>query len=57
MMAVLNNENARQLVQKEISDTNEEIKNIKIGSGSTARSEFSTGAFLGSGTFARPPLL
>ena len=49
-----NEENARQ---NEIAVMKEEIKNIKMGSSSAARSEASTGAALGSGTFYRPSLL
>ena len=35
----------------------EEIKNLKMGTGSRVCSEASTGVGLGSGTFARRPLL
>ena len=49
-----NEENARQLVQSEIDDMTGEIKNLKMGSGSTVCSEASTGVGLGSGTSARP---
>ena len=35
----------------------EEIKNLKFGTGSRVCSEASTGVGLGSGTFARRPLL
>ena len=50
-------ENARQLVQKELMVMKDEIKNLMMGSGSTVCSEASTGMGLGSGTFARPPPL
>ena len=46
-----NEENARQLVQKELAVMKDEIKNLKMGRGSTGR-----GVVLVSGTHARPPL-
>ena len=49
-----NEENARQLAQKELAFMKDEIENLKMGSGSTVCSEASTGVGLGSGTFARP---
>ena len=49
--------NARQLVQKELAVMKDEIKNLKMGSGSIVCSEASAGMGLGSGTFARPPPL
>ena len=52
-----NEENARQLVQKELAVMKDEIKNLKVGSGSTVWSEASTRARLGSGTYAQPPPL
>ena len=52
-----NEENARQLVEKELAVVREELKNFKIGNGSTVCSAASTGVGLGSGTFARPPPL
>ena len=52
-----NEENARQRVQKELVVMKDEIKNLRMGSGSTVWSEASTGVGLGSGTFARPPPL
>ena len=42
-----NEENARQLVQKELAFMRDEIKNLKMGSGSTVCSEASTGVRLG----------
>ena len=47
--------NARQLVQKEIGDMKDEIKNIEMGSSSTVCSEANTGVWLGSGTFVDLP--
>ena len=52
-----NEDNARKLVQNELAVMKDEIKNLKMGSGSTLSSEASTGVGLGSGTFARPPPL
>ena len=61
-----NEQNARQLVQSEIAqgiqerrecEMKEEIKNLKMGTGSRVCSEASTGVGLGSRTFARRPLL
>ena len=49
-----NEENARQWVQKELVVMKDEIKNLKMGSGSTVCIEASTGMGLGSGTFAQP---
>ena len=52
-----NEENARKLVQNELAVMKEEIKNLKMGCGSTVCSEASTGVGLGSGTFTwSPPL-
>ena len=51
------NSSARQLVQKEIADMKEEIKNTWMGSSSAVKNEASTGAGLGSGTSGRPPPL
>ena len=42
-----NEENARQLVQKELAFMKNEIKDLKMGSGSTVCSEASTGVRLG----------
>ena len=50
-------ENARQLVEKELAVVKEELKNLKMGNGSTVCSAAGTGVGLGSGTFARPPPL
>ena len=52
-----NEENARQLVQKELADMKDESKNLQMGSDSTVCSEASIGAGLEFGTFARPPPL
>ena len=52
-----NEESARQLVQKEPAVMKDEIKNLKMGSGSTVCSEASTGLGFGPCTFARPPPL
>ena len=49
-------ESARKLVQNDSGATKEEIRQIKLGSGSTACSEASTAVGnCASGTFARPP--
>ena len=49
-----NEENARQMVRKDHEVLKEEMKNLKMGSGSTVFSEASTGVGLGSsGTFGR----
>ena len=51
-------ENARQLVSRDLDLMKEEIKNLRMESGSTVCSEASTGVGLGaSGTFVRPPAL
>ena len=47
-----NEENATKLVQNELAVMNDELKNLKMGSGSTVCSEASTGVVLGSGNFA-----
>ena len=52
-----NEEIARQVIQKELAVEKDELKNVKMGSGSTLCSEASTGIGIGSGTFARPPPL
>ena len=52
-----NEENARQPVQKELAVMKDEMKNLKMGSGSAVCCEASTGMGLGSGTFSRPPPL
>ena len=51
-----NEENAIQLVQKELAVMKDELRNFKTASGSTVGSEASTGVGMGldSGTFARP---
>ena len=51
-----NEERTRKLVQNDSAVMKEEIKNLKMGSGSTVCSETSA-AVCGSGTFARPPPL
>ena len=50
-----NEDNARKLLQNELAVMKDEIKNLKMGSGSTLSSEASTRVGLGSGTFAGPP--
>ena len=58
MKGLKNEENAKQMVHKDLAVLKEEMKNLKMGSGSTVCSEASTGVGLGaSGTFARPPAL
>ena len=54
----MNEENERQLIQKETAVIKKDIKNLKMGSSSssTVNSEACTRVGLGSGTFARPPL-
>ena len=58
MQGLKNEENARQMVQKDLKVLKEETKNLNIGNGSTVCREASTGVGLGaSGTFARPTAL
>ena len=52
-----NEENARQLVRKQVADMKEEVKNVKMDNSSTVVNEASSEVPLGSGTFARLPLL
>ena len=54
---LLNEECARQNFQKEMAVMKDEIKNLRVGSGSTVCGDASTGIGLGSGTIARPPTL
>ena len=54
---VFKNEENGQLVQNELAVMKGELKNLKMGSGSTVCSEASTGVGLGSGTFVRAPSL
>ena len=49
MKGLDNEENSRQMVQKDVAVMNEEIKNLKMGSGSTVCSEAS--ASVGPGAF------
>ena len=56
MQGLRNEENARQMVRKDLEVLKEKMKNLKMGSGSTVWSEASTGVGLeASGTFARAP--
>ena len=56
MQGLKNEENARQMVQKDLEVLKEETKNLNMGNGSTVCREASTGVGLGtSNTFARPP--
>ena len=48
-------ENARKMVQNELAVMKDELKSLKMGSGSTVCTEASTGVGLGSGTFAEHP--
>ena len=58
MKGLKSEESARQMVQKGLGVMKEEIKNFKMGSGSTVCSEANTSVGLGaSGTSARPPAL
>ena len=50
-----NEENGRQLVENELAIMKDELKNLKMGSGSTVRGEAITRMGLGSSTFARQP--
>ena len=58
MKGLKNEENARQMVRKDLAVMKEETKNLKMGSGSTVCSEPSTIVGPGaSGIFPRPPAL
>ena len=58
MQGLKNEENARQMVPKDLEVLKEETKNLNMGNGSTVCREASTGVGLGtSNTFARPTAL
>ena len=57
MQGFKNEENARQLVQRELELMKDGIKNLKMGSGGTVCSEASTEMGQGLVLFARPPSL
>ena len=56
-MGIQERRKCKAVGSKELAVMNDEIKNLKMGSGSTVCSEASARVGLGSGTFARPPPL